>query len=88
MSNLGLVGNTGTTINGASLLDQLGSRRGLGNKGEGTVSVNSDDYRDDEANVSLGAFVEFLGETHDVNAMLGKGRTNRGGRSGLTCGDL
>ena len=68
--------------------DRYSSRRGLGDKGEGSVSIYSDDDRDDHANVIFGSFVEFLGECHDVDTMLTKSRTNRWRRSSLSGRDL
>src|SRR5699024_1847177 len=82
--NFSLVRNTGTGLDLALFLDEYRSRWGLGNKGKGTVGVNGDDNRDDHADVVFGSLVEFLGECHDVDAMLTKSRANRRSRSSLS----
>ena len=87
-ANLVLVGHAGSSVDAGSLLDQNGRRRGLGDEGEGAVSVNSDDNGDDHAHLVLGTLVELLGERHDVDALLTQSRTNRGSRSCLAGGDL
>ena len=46
--NLGLVGHTGTALDSASLLDENGCGRGLGDEGERTILVNRDDNGNDE----------------------------------------
>ncbi len=86
--NFGFVWYTRTGFDFALFFDEYSSRRGLGDKGEGSVSIYSDDDRDDHANVIFGSFVEFLGECHDVDTMLTKSRTNRWRRSSLSSRDL
>ena len=78
----------GTTLDAAGLLDENSRRRGLGDKAEGTVGIHSDDHGDHIADVVLGALIEFLGERHDVDAVLTQSRTNRGRRGRLAGGDL
>ena len=71
-----------------AFLIRTGSRRGLGDEGERAVSVNRDDNRNDHAGIVLGALVELLGESHDVDAVLAESRTYRGSRGCLACGNL
>ena len=86
--DFGLVGFTGSFLDSASLLDEDSCGRGLGDECETVVCINCDDDRNDEAHVILGALIELLGERHDVDAVLTKGRTDGRCRSCFTCGDL
>ena len=86
--DLVLVGDAGTRLDVALLLDQDGRGGRLGDEGEGTVSVHGDDNGNDETHVILGALVEFLRESSDVHAMLAQSGANRGSGSRLACGDL
>ena len=68
-------------LDAAGLLDQHRGRGGLGDEGEGTVLVDGDDHRDDQAGLLAGAIVEFLAESGDVNAVLAeRGADGRRGR--------
>ena len=78
-ANLGLVGNTGTTLQTDCLHDQHGGRRSLGDEGEAAVSVNSVDNRDLVTFLILSKSVEFLDKCSDVNAVLTQSRANGGG---------
>ena len=83
-----LVGNAGTGLNVALLLDEDSRGRGLGDKAKGTVGIHGDDHGDDQAHVILGALVEFLGKGSDVDAVLTQGRANGGCGSCFARGDL
>ena len=85
---LGLVRNSGSSLDATSLLDKNSCRGSLCDECEGTVSVNCDNNRDNKTHIVLCALIEFLGEGHNVNTVLTECRTYRGSRSGLACGDL
>ena len=72
----------------ASLLDQDGSRGRLGDEREGTILIDRDDDRDDQASLILGAIVEFLAESGDVHAVLTKRGADRRCGRGLGGGNL
>ncbi|EMI37033.1 hypothetical protein MTE2_4525 [Klebsiella pneumoniae VA360] len=62
---------TGTRLDACSFLQQNSSRRSLGNKGKGTVSVNGDNNRDRQTFLQGISFsVERFAEFHDVHALL------------------
>ena len=84
-ANLLLVGNTGALGQANCLLDQQRSRGGLGDEGEAAVSVDSDDYGNLVTLHVLGAGIEFLDESSDVNAVLTQSGADRG-RSGCLSG--
>ena len=61
----------------AGLFNQHRSRRSLRYEREGTVGINRDDDRDNNTDIVLRSFVEFLCESHNVDAMLTKSRSYR-----------
>lgn len=67
---------------------RVGVGGGLGDEGEGTVSVNRDNDRDLKTSLILGTLVEFLDELRNVDAVLAESRADRGRRSCLCSGDL
>lgn len=73
-----LVGNAGSLVNAASLLDENRRGRGLGDESERTILINGDHYGNDQAGVVLGSLVKVLGESHDVYTVLTESRANRG----------
>ena len=87
-SDLVLLGNAGSCLDAACLLDEQGGRRSLADEGEAAVGINSDDNGDHETHIALGALVEILGELTDINAVLAECGANRGSRSCLTGGNL
>ena len=82
------LGNTGSGVNAASLLDQEGGRRSLANEGEATVGVHGDNDGDHETHIALGALVEVLSELTYIYTVLTQCRANRGSRSCLAGGNL
>lgn len=48
------------------------------------VGVNSDNDRDKKSDIVLGALIEFLRESHDVDTVLSECRADRGRRSCFT----
>ena len=66
----------------------MGGRRSLGDEGEAAVSVDSDDYGNLVALHILGAGVEFLDDSSDVNAVLTQSGADRGRSSCLSGVDL
>ena len=83
-SDLVSLGNTGSGVNAAGLLDQEGGRRSLANEGEATVGVHGDNDRDHETHIALGALIEILCELPDIDAVLAECRAYRGSRGCLT----
>src|SRR5699024_4882714 len=81
LRNLCLVRHARTALDAASLLNQNSSGGSLGDKSEGTVSIDRNHNGDNQTHVVLGALVEFLRERHDVDAVLAECRSN-GGRRG------
>ena len=75
------LGNTGSGVNAACLLDQQGGRRSLANEGEASVGEHGDNDGDHETHIALGALVEVLGELTYINTVLTQCRANRGSRS-------
>jgi hypothetical protein len=71
-----------------SFLDEHCRGRGLGDKGERTIGVHSDDDGDNHAHVVLRALVELLGEGCDVDAVLAQSGADGGRGSRLACGNL
>ena len=86
--HLSLVGDTGAGLNVALLLNQDGCGGRLGDEGEGAVSIHRNDHGDDHTHVVLGALIKFLGKGGNVDTMLAQGRTDRGRRGCLACGNL
>src|SRR5713226_6797321 len=82
-ADLGLVRLGAALVHARGLLDQLGGRRRLGDKGEGPVLVDGDLDRDDVAPLALRRRVVLLDEVHDVHAVRAQGGTYRRRRGGL-----
>lgn len=70
------------------LFDEHGGRRCLENKSERVVLINGDDNRDDQASVFGSFFVEFFGESRDIDAVRAERRTDGRSRSRFACGQL
>ena len=88
LANLLLVGLTGSGLQAGSLLNQDSGGGGCGVEVEGTVGLNTDNHRDNHADIVFGAFVEFLGERHDVDAVLAESRADGRGRRRFACREL
>ena len=63
----------------AGLLDQDGSRRSFGDKGEGAVCIDGDDNGNNVSHIVFGSLVELLGKSHDVDAVLTERQVPPGG---------
>ena len=74
---MSLLGTPEAVFDAAGLLDEDCGRGSLGDKGERTIGIDGDNDRDNKTHVILRALVEFLGESHDVNAVLTERRTYR-----------
>src|SRR5699024_10047442 len=88
LCDLGLVRNARTAFNAAGLFDQDRRGRGLGYESERVVCVNRDNDGDNHTHVVLCAFVEFLRERHDVDAVLTESRSDGRCRCCFAGGDL
>ena len=80
------LGNAGSGLDAACLLDEQSGRRSLGDEGKAAVRVHGDDDRDHHTHIALGALVEVLGELTDVNAVLTQCEAYRGSRVALPAG--
>src|ERR1700684_1900437 len=83
-ANLGLVRLAAALLHARGLLDQLRSRRRLGDEGERAILVDGDLYRDDVAALALRRRVVLLDEVHDVDAVRAERRAHGRGRRGRT----
>ncbi|AAW76849.1 hypothetical protein XOO3595 [Xanthomonas oryzae pv. oryzae KACC 10331] len=89
LANLVGVGTLRAGGHACGLLEQHAGRGALGDKGEGTVGIRSDDDRRRQTRLQLRRRrVECLAEFHDVQTALTQGRANRRRRIGLTGLDL
>src|SRR5215469_18913766 len=75
---------TAALLHPSCLLDQLGSRRGLGDEGERPVLVDRDLDRDNVAALAFGSSVVLLDEIHDVDAVRAQRGTDWRSRRGGT----
>src|SRR4051812_2451418 len=87
-ADLRLVRLAGALGDAGGLLDELRSRRGLRDEGEGPVLVDRDLHRDHVAALRLRLGVVRLAELHDVDAVLTQRGADRRGRRGLAGLDL
>ena len=87
-ANLGGVGNSGTLSNASSLLDQLGSRRGLGDEGEGAILVDGNLNGMMLPRCDSVAALLCLAELHDVHTVRAQCGADGGSRVSGACLDL
>ena len=83
-SDLVSLGDTGSRLNTAGLLDEKSRGGSLGDKRETVVCIDRDDDRDHHSHIALGALIEILCELPDIDAVLAECRAYRGSRGCLT----
>src|SRR5690554_2718442 len=89
LANLFGIRTTRSTLDTSSLLEKNRCRRGLGNKCETTVAVNSNNCRNRQTGFHiLGLCVKRFTKLHDINTTLTQSRAYGGARVGLTGSNL